>query len=152
MEWTLSWIFCGCGKTPWPKVSGGSIISLPHHRLSLKELRGKNLEEETEADAIEEWCLCGLRSLWSYITQDYLPGGSIIYNCRNSITSVINQKNILKTSPQANPLGTFVCNWNLSSKWLSLVWNWQKLIRGHTHTLLYLRVQNAHYHSSSCIL
>ena len=67
----------------------------------MKESQGKNLEAETDVESMEE---CYLKlfphsflSLLSYTILDHKPRGDSIHSGLNPTTSIINQKNALKT-------------------------------------------------------
>lgn len=62
--------------------------------------QGGNLEAGTGAEAMEEYCLlacsCGLFSLHSYSSQNYLTKGGKTYSELGPATSIINQDNAPK--------------------------------------------------------
>jgi hypothetical protein len=59
MFYYLSYGFYCCDKTPWPKSTWGwtGLFNLTWHKKVRARTQGKNLEAETEAEAIEEHCL-----------------------------------------------------------------------------------------------
>ena len=86
-----------------------SLIS-PHHGPSLRkvgvDIQGRNLEVETEAEAIRASWLgpCGLLSLLSYITQDHLFAQS--HSGLGPPTSISSRENAPQTCLQTNLMAT----------------------------------------------
>lgn len=78
---------------------------------SWEETQSKNLEAWADRKAMEECCLLvffsSVAQLCSYATQDHSSRDDATLNGKGLPTSIINQKNIEQTCPQASPVGFF---------------------------------------------